>query len=733
MNLRRLTGLDTLSKKYAFARSDSTGHTSARLIPDTWVRTTCGYCSVGCGIEIGVRDSKAVASRPDKAHPVNRGKLCPKGLAEHLAIDTENRARSPLLRRNGSLVPVSWDEALETLVSNFRAVQMKYGPDSLGVLSTGQLVTEEFYALGKLVQLGFRTANYDGNTTLCMASAVSGYKQSFGSDGPPGAYEDIEKADVVWLIGANIAENHPILCQYLTPENHACTDRGKTLIVADPRVTKTAMMAQLHLPLKPRTDLALINGVGHILIKLGLIDRGYIATHTTGFEEYARFVEKYHPARVSATTGLSEGLLYQTAVAYGRAKAAFIGWTMGVNHSTQGTDTVSAICNLALITGQIGRDGACPFSITGQCNAMGTREAGFTSSMPGYRKFDDPKDRAELAALWSIAPDELPTRRGLAYPDIIEGCLNGKIRALWIIATNPLVSYPNQAVLRQALSNLDFLVVQDGYHPTPTSELAGLVLPAAIWGEKEGTYTNSERRVSKVNAAVRPPGAARPDFEIFLDVAKKLHIREWLYPGWRSPGDAFNEWREISRGRLCDYSGLSYELLEGGSGVQWPHTAQDDPRASKRLYADGKFRTPDGRARIVCADWQPFPEQPMAEFPFILNTGRTVEHWHTRTKTGVVAILENLSPRAWLEMNPRDAADLGLKTHDSVDLISQRGRVCGIELRVTEIVAPGQVFMPFHYAETNVNEVTQSAYDPVSREPNYKQCAVRVERAKGKP
>jgi anaerobic selenocysteine-containing dehydrogenase len=556
-----------------------------------------------------------------------------------------------------------------------------------------------------------------------MASAVAGYKTSFGSDGPPGTYEDMERADVVLLIGANLADNHPILCQYLD------ANRNKTLIVADPRVSKTAMMADLHLPLKPRSDLALLHGIAHILIRYNLIDRDYVSKHTNGFAELEKFLEGYAPERVAEITGLSQETIFKTALLYGRAKAGFIGWTMGVNHSTLGTATVNAICNLALLTGNIGRVGASPFSITGQCNAMGTRETGFTSGLPGYRKFDNAEDRAKLAALWNVDEARLPLKRGLAYPDIVEAAVANKIKALWIIATNPLVSYPNQDVLRYGLSNLDFLVVQDGYHPTPTTELADLVLPAAIWGEKEGTYTNSERRVSKVNKAVEPVGEARSDFDIFLAVAEKLGCREELYPGWSTVEDAFNEWRRVSKGRLCDYSGISYELLAEFGPVQWPLAEGQPPEGSSRLYADGNFPTADGRANLLCTAWVPYPEQPGGHYPFVLNTGRTVEHWHTRTKTREVPILERLSPRAWLEMNPRDAKQLGLRSHDSVDIISRRGRVQGVELRLTEITAPGQVFMPFHFAETNVNQVTQDAFDPISREPNYKQCAVRVERA----
>ncbi len=722
MNLKRGLGLDTLADKYRYGIDPDFGYTSEQKIPDRWVATTCGYCSVGCGMLVGVKDGRAVSVRGNPKHPVNFGKLCPKGLAEHYTLEAPNRARYPLLRKNGRLVRVGWDEALKVMTETFRTVQEKHGRDALGVISTGQLVTEEFYTLGKLVQLGFGTNNYDGNTTLCMASAVSGYKRSFGSDGPPGAYEDLEKSDVVFLIGANIAENHPILCHRLE------ANPKKTIIVADPRVTKTAMMADVFLPLKPRSDIALINGLIHVLIRARLIDRDYIDQHTSGFAELEKFVDKYTPAFVSQITGLSEDLIIKTACLYGSAKAAVIGWTMGVNHSTQGAETVSAINNLALVTGNIGRSGAAPFSITGQCNAMGTREAGFTSSLPGYRKFENARDREDLAALWSISPDRIPTSRGLAYPDIIEGAVRQKIRALWVIATNPIVSFPNLEVLKQGLETVDFLVVQDGFHPTPTSELADLVLPAAIWGEKEGTYTNSERRVSKVNQAVDPPGEAKSDFEIFLAVAEKLACRQELFRGWTRPEHAFAEWARLSAGRLCDYSGMTYELIEKHGGIHWPFPARANGVATKRLYTDGQFQTEDGRAKLLCVEWKAFPEQPSHDYPFVLNTGRTVEHWHTRTKTGQVPILERMSPRAWLEMNTRDAQSLHLKPHEKVDVVSRRGRVRNLELRVTEIVAPGQVFMPFHFVETNANQVTQSAFDPISREPNYKQCAVRIER-----
>jgi assimilatory nitrate reductase catalytic subunit len=723
-----LLDLDADALTRTYVQDPVAGMVAAEGAADRWVSTTCGYCSVGCGMFIGVRDGRAVTVRGNPDHPVNRGMLCPKGLSEHHPVHAPSRARRPLARRGRRFAPIAWSEAMATMAARFRDVQARFGSDGVAVISTGQLVTEEFYTLGKLVQLGLGSRNYDGNTTLCMSTAVAGYKRAFGSDGPPGAYEDIERADVILLIGANLADNHPILCRRLE------ANPGATLIVVDPRVTKTALMADLHLPIRPRADLALLNGLIRIVIERGFVDREYIERHTTGFGALCASVADYTPERVAEITGISVDLLHRTADLYARADAAFIGWTMGVNHSTKGTDTVNAITNLALITGNIGRTGAAPFSITGQCNAMGTREAGFASSLPAYRKFEERRDREALAALWNIPAERIPDRRGLTYPDIIKAARNGRIGALWIIATNPIVSFPDHAELREALDRVEFLVVQDGFHPTATSLYADLVLPAAIWGEKEGTYTNSERRVSKVNAAVPPPGEARPDFDIFLDLASELGVRHELFPGWESPADAFEEWKRVSAGRLCDYSGMTYAALEASGGAQWPYPAAAaaagiDPAASRRLYGDGMFQTEDGRARLIPVAWEPHPEQPSAAYPFVLNTGRTVEHWHTRTKTGEVAILERLAPEAWVEMNPRDARALGVTPQERVDVVSVRGRVRGVEVRVTETIAPGQLFVPFHYPEANINEVTQAEFDPISREPNYKQAAVRVERA----
>ncbi len=674
-------------------------------------------------MEIGVRDGLAVTVRGDDEHPVNRGRLCPKGLAEHRTITAEGRLTSPLVTDSGQQVPATWERALDTMLGGITRLVDAHGPDAVAVLSTGQLVTEEFYALGKLARLGLGLAHHDGNTTLCMASAVSGYKATFGADGPPGCYADLEEADCILLVGANLADNHPLLVPRLLANPNA------TVIVVDPRVTKTAMLADLHLAVRPRTDITLLNGMLKVIIDEGLVDTDYVAAHTEGYDELVASLDGFSLDRVAAECGVPSHDVRRAALAFGRAPRAMAAWTMGVNHSVQGTQTVTLINSLCLVTGNVGRPGAAPLSITGQCNAMGTREAGFTASMPGYRKYDVADDRAELAQLWDIDEADLPNQRGRAYPDIIDGILDGTIRGLWVIGTNPPVSFPNRDRLEAALARLDLLVVQDGFH-TPTTALAHVVLPAAIWGEKDGTYTNSERRVSRVRKAVDPPGLARSDFDIFMAVAEHLGCSKRLFPNWETPADAFAEWARVSAGRPCDYGGMSYQALESSGGVQWPCPAEGaQPGGTARLYADGVFRTQTGRARLFPVAPAPISEGPSAAFPLVLNTGRTVEHWHTRTKTGRVSVLEALAPEAWVEVSPADARRLGLTAGDRATVSSSRGSIDSVLVRVTATIREGEVFIPFHYDEACVNRLTLDEFDPISREPNYKQCAVRVERS----
>ena len=717
-------GVDHRGADYAFVDQPGHGPVSASRAVDTWVRTTCGYCSVGCGMLLGVRDGRAVAVQGDPDHPVNRGRLCPKGLSEHHTIHADGRLTYPTVDGHRA----SWDDALDRVVGGFRDIIARHGPESVAVISTGQLVTEEFYALGKLVRLGLGLAHFDGNTTLCMASAVAGYKLSFGTDGPPGCYDDFELADVVVLWGANIADNHPLLAPRLLG-TQGIRDGRRTIVAVDPRVTKTAMIADLHVAVRPRGDIALLNGVLADLLASGRIDIEAMREHVDGLDELVDYLADWTIERAAAESGVDVEVVRQLAATIGEAQRCVIAWTMGVNHSVQGTMTVTLLNTLAVLTGNIGKPGAAPLSITGQCNAMGTREAGFTATMPGYRSYDDAPARAELAAVLGVEEARLPTERGKAYPDIIEAVADGTIKALWIIGTNPVVSYPNRERLERTLAGLDLLVVQDGFD-TPTTAIADVVLPAAIWGEKDGTFTNSERRVSRVRAAVAPPGDARSDFDVFLAIAERWGCAD-LFAGWHSPSDAFDEWRRVSAGRPCDYSGITWDRIDAAGGVQWPCPAGDDTvplGGTARLYTDLRFNRPGGSARVHAVAPLPLADPSRKGFPYQLNTGRTVEHWHTRTKTGRVGILERLAPDAWVELNPKDARFVGVRSGDWVRIESAQGAIESILVRVTETVRAGEVFVPFHWADRCANRLTRDEFDPISREPNYKQCAVRVER-----
>ena len=723
-------GVDIKVDKYALVDDPIFGKVSKEKAADKWVRSTCGYCGVGCGMYIGVKDGEPVYSKGDPSHPVNQGTLCPKGLSEHQMVRADSRVATPLIRKDGKLTKASWQEAFEKTSNEFKRIQDEHGKGAVAVISTGQLLTEEFYALGKFTQLGLETNNYDGNTTLCMASAVMGYKQTFGSDGPTGCYEDFSHADVILLIGANIADNHPILKLHIA-KNKKTTGKKPTIIVVDPRKSKTAQMADIFVPIKPRSDLALLNGLCYIILEQGWEDEKFIADRTSGYREFRKHImESYPPQEVANITGIDVKQLYELARVYANASKAMSAWTMGVNQSSLGTDTVSAICNLALITGNLGKEGAAPMSITGQCNAMGTREFGFTSSIPGYRNYSSPTDREEFANVIGVPTELIPTARGYAYPQIIDAINRGEIKALWVVATNPLVSYPDQNALREALKKLDILVVQDAFL-SDTAEIADVVFAAATWSEKEGCYTNSERRCNYAKKAVEPLGESRSDLDIVLEFSKYFTDKhELLFAHLNSPSDIFEEIKKVSKGRLCDYSGMSYGLIEELGGIQWPCNAKA-PQGTKRLYSpDMSCPTADGKANLLAVDWQPLSEMACEGLPLVLNTGRTVEQFHTRTKTGTIGILDALAPEAWVDLSPKDADKLEVKSGDRISISGSRGRVDDVIVKVSETVREGSVFVPFHFNEQLINNVTIPEFDPKSFEPNYKQCAIQLHSAK---
>jgi len=690
-----------------------------------WKYTTCGYCSTGCSIEVGLNEKgEAVTSRGVDNADVNRGKLCLKGIFEHELFRSDGRGQVPLVRdkRYDEFKPASWDDALDKVSSEINRIQQQHGRDAFAIVSTGQIMTEEFYTLGKLARGVIGTNNYDGNTTLCMASAVSGYKRSFGSDGPPGCYDDFEHTECLLAIGSNLPEQHPIIFWRL---RQALEKRKFPIIVVDPRVTMFAQMADMHLAIKPGTDVVLLNALAHVILKEGLQDQAYIDAHTSGQDDFMQLVEQYDPYTASTICGIDEDTIRNVARLYAKAGAAMTIWTMGINQSTHGSDGVVGINNLNLITGNIGKPGGSSLSITGQCNAMGTREWSSCSGLPGYRALENEQDRKDIADYWGIDSEFFPKKRGLFQTDIFPAIETGQIKGMWLIATNPMTSMPNTARIRKTLEKLDFLVVQDAYEDVETNEYSHVYLPAAIWAEKEGCFTNTERRVNLIRNVVKPLAESKPDLWIFNQMATRFEQgRKIKFP--ENAKGVFNEMRELSKGRMLDYSGMTHEKIEQQRGIQWPCTDEKD-EGTPRLYTDGKFQHADGKAKLIPLPFVDNNEKPDEEYPFWLNSGRVVEHFHTRTRTGKIGNLNKFSPTPYMEMNPDAAKELGIEHGSYARLISQRGDAI-VMVQLTQRIAPNMVFVPFHFHEC-VNRLTLGLLDPHSRQPAFKQAAVRVEPA----
>lgn len=711
-----------------------------------WKYTTCNYCSTGCAIEIGLSESgRIVTSRGHAGADVNRGKLCIKGLLEHELFDSPGRGKIPLMRDRAHqpFQPASWDQALDKTAAKIKDIQAKYGRDAFAVVSTGQLLTEEFYTLGKLVRGQIGTNNYDGNTTLCMASAVSGYKRSFGSDGPPGCYGDFEHTHCLMAFGSNLPEQHPIIYWRL---KEALEKRKFPLIVVDPRVTMLAQFADIHLPITPGTDTVLINAMMHVIFKEGLQDHDYIAQHTQGIDALRELLADYDPKVAQHICGIDEDRIRTVARIYAKAPAAMSIWTMGINQSTHGSDGVVNINNLNLITGNIGKPGGTSLSITGQCNAMGTREWSSCSGLPGYRALEKATDRKTVADFWGIDESFFPQARGLAQTDIFPAIETGEIKGLWLVATNPMTSMPNQPRIVKAMENLEFLVVQDVYEDVETNKYAHVFLPAAVWAEKEGCHTNTERRVNLTRNVLKPYADSKPDFWIFNEMAKRFEDRNKIhFPA--TPEGAFEEMKVLSKGegRTLDISGMSYDRIEAARGIQWPYSEaqaaadaarigeangldmqqRQDYLGNPRLYTDGKFQTPDGHAKLIPVRFVNNNECPDAEYPFWLNSGRVVEHFHTRTRTGKIGNCNKFSPTPYMEMNPDAAAELGIEHQSYVRVVSRRGDAV-VMVQLTQRVGRDMLFIPFHFHDC-VNRLTLGLLDPYSRQPAFKQNAVRVE------
>jgi anaerobic selenocysteine-containing dehydrogenase len=700
------------------------GKVPERLKPDDTTTMVCGFCSTGCGLNIHLKDGQAINLSADTFYPVNLGMACPKGWEALTPLQADDRATTPLLRNErGELEPVDWERALVLFCERFKDIQRRHGPESVAWLGTGQICTEELAFLGSLGKFGMGMIHGDGNTRQCMATAVTAYKQSFGFDAPPYTYQDFEESDVIVLVGSNLCIAHPIMWQRVMRNRNR-----PEIIVIDPRKTETAMAATQHYAIAPKSDLTLLYGIANIIIASGCIDRDYIRAHTNGFAEFAEFVTPYTTDAVAAATGLTAEELWRLAQTIADGKRVSFWWTMGVNQGHEATRTAQAIINLALMTGNMGRPGTGANSVTGQCNAMGSRLFSNTTNLLGGHDFLDAAHREKVARILGIEESCIPRQNSLAYDQIVQGIADGKIKGLWIVATNTSHSWINHNAFNELTKNLEFLVVQDMYSTTETAQRADLVLPAAGWGEKEGTFINSERRIGLLKRVARAPGQALSDFNIFKLIAQYWGCGE-MFRAWTSPESAFQILKQLSREQPCDISGITdYHMIDECGGVQWPWTASEPPPQQRRLFEDGRFYHEDGRARFIFEKPREVPEPTDAEFSFILLTGRgTSSQWHTQTRTGKSDVLRRLYPSAvYVEISPIDAKRLGIASQSRVVVSSRRGQVEATAV-VTTTVQAGQVFMPMHYA--NVNQLTYPSVDPYSRQPNYKSCAVKLDLA----
>lgn len=682
----------------------------------------CGYCSTGCQLNVHFKSGQAANLSPSTPYPVNMGMACPKGWEALSVLDAPDRATTPLLRNgSGRLVPVDWNTALTEFVSRMKGIQQQHGNHAIAFLSTGQIPTEEMALLGALAKFGMGMLHGDGNTRQCMATAVVAYKQAFGFDAPPYTYADFEESDVLIFTGANPCLAHPIMWERVMRNR-----RSPEIIVIDPRMTETAMYATQHLVIAPKSDQTLFYGIARILIENDWIDHNFIGQSTDDFAEFAAFVDRFDVPRVTRETGLRAEQLQRFARTIHERDRTSFWWTMGVNQSYQGVRTAQAIINLALMTGNIGRPGTGANSITGQCNAMGSRLFSNTTSLLGGHEFTNETHRRKVAEALEIDSSRIPTENSWAYNEIMEGILRGKIKGLWVVCTNPAHSWINQNQCRDILDRLDFLVVQDMYHTTETAQRAHLVLPAAGWGEKEGTLINSERRLGVIKKVKNAPGQALADFQIFKLIAHYWGCSE-LFRKWTDPAAVFEIIKKLTAGRPCDMTGIqNYRFIEDHGGVQWPlTTGEEEFGQERRLFEDGKFFHPNGRARFIVEEPRPLTEPVSSKYPFLLLTGRgSASQWHTQTRTSKSAVLRKLYPNdPFIEVNPSDARSLGISPNQWVTVESQRGQIRAMAF-VTPVVAAGIVFIPLHYEVTN--QLTDPVFDPYSKQPSYKNCAVNI-------
>ncbi len=699
------------------------------------VRTVCPYCGVGCGIIASATGGRVSAVRGDPLHPANFGRLCSKGSTLHLSTAAPARLRAPMGRhsRSAALTEMGWADALEMAAQRFAQTIQAHGPDSVAFYLSGQLLTEDYYVFNKLVRALAGTNNIDTNSRLCMSSAVSGYKLALGADAPPACYEDIDLAGCLFIAGSNAAWAHPVLFRRV--EDARRRNPALKIVVVDPRRTDTTALADLHLALLPGTDVALFHGMLHVLLRDGLCDQTFIDAHTNGWEALRGLVAEYSPDVAARLCGVNAADIVTAARWFAGAGPTLSLYCQGLNQWATGTDKNTALINLHLATGQIGRPGAGPLSLTGQPNAMGGREVGgMATLLPGHRDLANPEHRAEMARFWGV--QAISARPGKSAVELFDALHDGSIKAVWIACTNPAHSLPDQSRAEEALRRASFVVVQEAFSGTDTSAFADLLLPAATWGEKEGTVTNSERRVSRVRALVPPPGEARPDWVIAEDFARRLacHLKrpqEAAGFAHATAAEVYREYRETTRGRDLDISALDHERLDRQGPQQWP-VDQGTGHGTLRLYTDRRFATADGRARFTAPPYRAAAESTDAQFPLHLNTGRLRDQWHGMSRTGLVPQLFNHAAEPKLSMHPDDLTRRGLAEGNLARVRSRRGELI-LRVAQSEDLRPSQVFLAMHWSSRFLsgggsNRLTRGDLDPISRQPELKHCAVEVEK-----
>ncbi|MBR8829101.1 MAG: nitrate reductase [Gomphosphaeria aponina SAG 52.96 = DSM 107014] len=717
------------------------------------IKTLCPYCGVGCGLEVSPATSSKEGQPQwkvmgDRSHPSSLGKVCVKGATIAESLD-KNRLKYPMMRDSLSepFHRVTWDEALDKIVNQIQTVRETKGSEGLCMYGSGQFQTEDYYIAQKLMKGCLGTNNFDANSRLCMSSAVAGYIQSFGSDGPPCCYEDLELTDCAFLIGTNTAECHPIVFNRL--RSHHKKNRKVKMIVVDPRKTETAAVADLHLAINPGTDIDLLNGIAHLLMRSGKINTFIIDECTSNFPAYCEVIRHYPPERVARKCGIRIDHLEEAARYWGESERVLSLWSMGINQSSEGTAKVRTLINLHLMTGNIGKPGAGPFSLTGQPNAMGGREAGgLAHILPGYRLVKNPQHRAEVEQFWGLPEGQISPHQGRDVWSMITGLEQGEVGLLWIAATNPAVSMPDLQRTKAALLKSPFTVYQDAYYPTETAAYAHVLLPAAQWSEKTGTMTNSERVVTLCSAFRGRPGEGKADWEIFAEVGRRLGFTPQF--DFADSAAVYREFVQLTRNRVCDMSGINYERLKKEGPLQWPCPVEEEKipteqqnslvsrlfgkekekLVGKRLYTDLRFPTPDGKAKFAAYHSRGLAEPADENYPLVLTTGRLYGHWHTMTRTGRIEKIMKMHPEPFIEVHPGDAAKLGIEEGEWVEVQSRRG-MGRFPAKVTKAIALGTVFVPMHWGalwadDAEVNTLTHPAACPDSLEPELKACAVQL-------